>query len=241
MKLMKKLTPVALATSMALGGLMAPGAASAEVSASINIANMYLWRGVNLTPDAPAFSGSLDYAHDSGFYAGVWGTNEDDGIETDLYLGFGGEAGDFNYDVSYWYYMYPEEGFSGEGPVIAQVADPTQPGPTNNDLSDTSLSEFVIGLGFKDLTATFYVSSETQGGSDYVYYTLDYTIGDYNILYGAWSYDKAGNDEYSHVTLTYAYNDNLTFGVSVAQEDITDGVETDPLFLVSYSIPVDMK
>lgn len=230
MKLIKKLTPVALATSMALGGLAAPSIASAEVSASINIANMYLWRGINLTPDAPAFSGSLDYANESGFYAGVWGTNEDDGIETDLYLGFGGEAGPISYDVSYWYYMYPEDGFTGEGGTGVNV-----------DFADNSLSEFVIGLGYSDFTATFYVSQETQGGSDYIYYTFDYTIGDYNILYGAWSYDDAGNDEYSHVTLTYAYNDNLTFGVSVAQEDITDGVETDPLFLVSYAIPLDTK
>lgn len=212
--------------AMASFGLM-PATAQAETSASLSLSNMYLWRGVNLTPDAPAISGSLDYAHDSGFYAGMWTTNEDDGIETDLYAGLAGEVGGMSYDVSYWYYMYPEEGTAGEGAT-----------GTNMDLGDTSLSEIVLGLGFSDFGANVYVSSETQGGSDYVYYTLDYTVGDFNFLYGAWTYDEDGNNEYSHVTATYDYNDNLSFAVSVAQEDITDGVETDPLFVVTYSVPL---
>jgi len=225
MKLSKKITPIALAVSMAAGGAVVPSIASAEVSASVGIANMYLWRGQNLTPDGPQVHGGLEYSNDSGIYGGVWMTNEDEGHETDLYLGYGGEAGDFSYDVSYWHYLYPENGGTSPG----------------TGLGDTALSEFVIGVGFADLGFNAYVSSETQGDSDWVYYTLDYTMGDYNILVGAWDYDEAGNEEYTHVTLTYAYSDNLTFGVSVAQEDTAGGIEEDPLFLVSYNIPLDMK
>lgn len=231
MKLSKKITPIALAVSMAAGGAVVPSIASAEVSASVGIANMYLWRGQNLTPDGPQVHGGLEYSNDSGIYGGVWMTNEHEGHETDLYLGYGGEAGDFSYDVSYWHYLYPEDGGTGPG----------------TGLGDTALSEFVIGVGFAGLGFNAYVSSETQGGSDWVYYTLDYTMGDYNILVGAWTFDKDfllnGDpaEEYTHVTLTYSYSDNLSFAVSMAQEDNVDGIEEDPLFLVSYNIPLDMK
>jgi len=223
---LNKLSAASIAATVAIGSFsMLPGMAQAETSASLTLSNMYLWRGQNLTPDGPAISGSLDYSHESGMYAGVWGTNETGGTETDLYVGFAGEASGFSYDVSYWYYLYPED---VDGTTGAKV-----------DLMDNALSEIVLGAGYSDFGVTLYMSGETQGGSDYMYYTLDYTVGKYNILFGAWTFDDAGNNEYSHVTLTYSYNDNLSFAVSVAQEDIVDAVETDPLFLVSYSVPLN--
>ncbi|MBL6999774.1 MAG: hypothetical protein ISR73_07955, partial [Gammaproteobacteria bacterium] len=111
------------------------------------------------------------------------------------------------------------------------------------------LSEIALGLGYMDFGAKFYISSDSDiVGSDYIYYTLDYTVGKYNILFGAFSFDKPGlkdsggnvtnPGDYSHVTLSYSYNDELTFAVNLAQEDIVDGVETDPLFVVSYSVPL---
>jgi uncharacterized protein (TIGR02001 family) len=216
---LKKYAPYAVSLSLLSAGLAAPTVASAEVSASLSLANMYLWRGQNLTPDGPQISGSLDYAHDSGLYAGIWATNETGGHETDLYVGFAGEAGGFSYDVSYWYYLYPEDG--------------TAP---NDGLGDTSLSDIVLSGGMADFTVTFYIAEETQGGPDAIYYTLDYTIGDVNLLYGGWDVDAPGG-EYSHVQVSYSYSENLTFAVSVASDD-TAGVEEDPLFLVSYSVPL---
>lgn len=49
----------------------------------------------------------LDYR---GFYGGVWAelTDWDDSTEVDLYLGYRGEAGQFSYDVNYYYYIYTE-------------------------------------------------------------------------------------------------------------------------------------
>ena len=229
MKLMKKLTPVALATSMAVGGLAVPGVASAEMSANLGIANMYLWRGQNLTPDGPQVHGGLEYAAESGVYGGIWATNETGGHETDLYLGYGGEAGSVSYDISYWEYLYPEDG----------------------DLSDTRLSEFILGAGVGDFAANLYISSETQGASDYYYFTVDYTISDFNILVGTWSFDDdvsgldafgdpVPGDEYTHLTVTYSITDDLSLAVSVASSD-DDTTEEDPLFVIAYNIPIEMK
>ena len=216
---LKKYAPYAVSLSLLGAGLTAPTVASAELSANLDLANMYLWRGTNLTPDGPAISGGLEYGHESGLYAGVWTINETGGHETDLYVGFGGEAGGFSYDVSYWAYLYPEDG--------------TAP---NDGLGDTYLSDIVLSGGMGDFTVTLYIAEETQGAPDAMYYTFDYTIGSVNLLYGGWDND-APNSEYSHVQVSYSYSDNLTFAVSVASDDGA-GVEEDPLFLVSYSVPL---
>ena len=65
MKKSFKLSSLALATSLALGTLAVPTAAQAGASATFTAANMYLWRGLNLTPSGGQISGSLDYADDS--------------------------------------------------------------------------------------------------------------------------------------------------------------------------------
>ena len=225
---LKKFAPLAVSFSLLAGGLTAPSIASAEVSASLALSNMYFWRGQNLTPSEPAISGSLDYANDSGFYAGVWGTNEGVvGLETDVYFGFAGEAGGFSYDVSYWAYLYPES-VDGTG---------------SDSLGDTMLSDIVLSGGFADFAVTLYIAEETQGGPDATYYTLDYTTGKYNILYGAWDIDDSAANEYSHFTLTYSYSDNLSFAVSMASNDSgfdpgAGGITENPLFIVTYSVPL---
>ena len=72
MKLINKLTPVALATAMALGSLAAPLAAQADVSSSATISSMYLWRGQDISSSAPVLSGDITYNHSSGAYASLW-------------------------------------------------------------------------------------------------------------------------------------------------------------------------
>lgn len=219
MKLSKKLTPIALAVALATGGVAVPSIASAEMSANLGLASMYLWRGQNLTPDGPQISGGIEFSGDTGLYAGLWTSNETGGHETDLYVGFGGEAGDFSYDISYWQYLYPEDG-------------------TDVDLADNTLSDVVLGLGYAGVGLTFYVASETQGGPDATYITLDYSVGDYSFLFGTWDID-APDSEYSHFQVSYAVTDKLGLTVSKASDDGA-GVEEDPLFMVSYSMPIEM-
>ncbi|ABZ78357.1 conserved hypothetical protein [Shewanella halifaxensis HAW-EB4] len=88
-------------------------AAHAAVEANIGATSNYLWRGVTQTDDAVAVQGGIDYSHDSGFYAGTWASNVDFGDDTsyeiDFYAGFAGTIGDeFEYDLSYLYYAYPD-------------------------------------------------------------------------------------------------------------------------------------
>jgi uncharacterized protein (TIGR02001 family) len=103
-----------------LGLLAGTPLAMAEVSGSANFTSDYVFRGVTQTAENGAVQMSLDYGHDSGFYAGVWGSTVDfapggdefdnnESLEVDYYLGYASSIGDtgIDYDVSYLYYTYP--------------------------------------------------------------------------------------------------------------------------------------
>jgi len=227
----------ALAAVVAFTGMAVTGTANAETSASFSASNMYLWRGVNLTPSSGQIAGSLDYGHSSGAYAGVWTTNEEAGHETDLYLGFGGKAGGVSYDISYWNYLYTEDCNT-----------------TSCDSGKNDLSEYIVSVGYEPVTFTVYINADAPTSDDeYNYYTLDAAFGKFNVQYGVWDYNATGANNYSHITLSYAATDEISFAISKASNDSgydntvansgTDayGVEEDPLFQVTYSKSFDLK
>ncbi|HEV7631489.1 MAG TPA: TorF family putative porin, partial [Steroidobacteraceae bacterium] len=93
--------------------LAAAGAANAGVSVTPTVVSDYDFRGISQTAEDPAFQLGLNYAHESGFYAGLWGSNVDFGltdpdIEVDAFAGFtGGDAAEsFGYDLGVVYYTY---------------------------------------------------------------------------------------------------------------------------------------
>jgi uncharacterized protein (TIGR02001 family) len=120
------------------GALLAvAGAANADISVTPTVVSDYDFRGISQTAKDPAFQLSVNYAHDSGFYAGVWGSNIDFGpgdpnVEIDAFAGFaGGDAVEsIGYDVGVTYYSYVSESdfnfwelYAGlsKGPVSAKL------------------------------------------------------------------------------------------------------------------------
>lgn len=110
----------ALLTTALLAALPVAGVAHAEespFSANVSLVSDYAFRGISQTDERPALQGGFDYAHASGLYAGVWGSNvswladaADDvsnSLELDLYAGYAGEAGGIGYDVGLLQYYYP--------------------------------------------------------------------------------------------------------------------------------------
>jgi uncharacterized protein (TIGR02001 family) len=67
--------------------------AAADITSTVNLASDYTFNGVSQTGNDPALQASLDYAGNSGFYAGTWASNvdfgsgEDTNIEWDVYAG----------------------------------------------------------------------------------------------------------------------------------------------------------
>src|SRR4029453_9109672 len=106
--------------------LMASGAANAQFSATVTAVSDYDFRGVSLSGTDPALQGSVDWAHESGFYGGLWagssldfGPGSDADYETDLYFGITGGAEDgFGWSAGFVYYYYWPDGDNVEYPEI---------------------------------------------------------------------------------------------------------------------------
>lgn len=76
------------------------------LSGSLAIVSQYIYRG-GVENDAPTLQAGLEYAHDSGFYTGYWGStlnydaadaSKNRGFEHDFYIGY---AGTLSPDLSY--------------------------------------------------------------------------------------------------------------------------------------------
>lgn len=101
----------------AIAWLAVSATANADVSATVTGITDYDFRGVSQTADDPALQASIDFEGESGFYAGIWGSNVDfdnccdEDIEIDYYAGL--TAGEFlEWDFGAIYYTYP--GAEGE-------------------------------------------------------------------------------------------------------------------------------
>jgi len=223
---MKKfnLTSVVAATSIAMGAALAPQAVQADVSATVGVSSMYLWRGQNLTPDGGQVHGSIDYSNANGLYAGAWTSSEEGGHETDLYVGFGGSFGDFGYDVSYWRYLYPEDG-------------------TNVDLDKNDSAEVVVSGSYGPVTAAAYIQVDSDN-KDNNYYTVSGSFNKFTVLYGWWDNELSTANDYTHITLSYQATDEISASISIADNDVADdasgAVETDPLFQIGYTKSFDL-
>jgi uncharacterized protein (TIGR02001 family) len=84
-----------------------------DISANVGFVTEYSFRGITQSDENPAIQGGFDVAHESGIYAGIWGSNVDfndnseASSEMDLYAGFASSINQFSYDLGLIYYAYP--------------------------------------------------------------------------------------------------------------------------------------
>ena len=165
---MLKVSPLALAISLSSATAFAPIAAQAETTASGNIGvhSMYLLRGIGRENDNTAVQGGFDYNHDSGFYAGYWGSNlgysydknvgvdpGGNGFENDFYGGYAGSAGDISYKLGLIQYYYM-------------------------NVDDSNLTEVLANVGFAGVTLQMqYLASDGWwGNTGDIYWTAGYSL-----------------------------------------------------------------
>ncbi|MFQ3248559.1 MAG: hypothetical protein ACI9O6_000361 [Glaciecola sp.] len=80
--------------------------AMAEWSANIGLVSDYHFRGIQQTESASTSAG-LDYTGGTGFYAGAWTAEVEDGLEVDLYAGYGIELDNgVSLDANFTTYQY---------------------------------------------------------------------------------------------------------------------------------------
>ena len=101
-----------------LGSAAIPGVAGAQsLTANVAVVTDYRFRGISQSFRRPALQGGVDYAHNSGFYVGTWGSTVDkdfltdtDGLELDVYGGYKFALGaGWTMDVGLLQYLYPGE------------------------------------------------------------------------------------------------------------------------------------
>jgi uncharacterized protein (TIGR02001 family) len=117
----KTLVTAALLSVSALAAAQsAPAPAPSPFTGNFTVASEYLYRAIAQTRGKPALQGGFDYAHPSGVYVGLWGSNiswisdavagASASLEIDVYGGYKGSAGPLGYDLGVLTYNYPGTG-----------------------------------------------------------------------------------------------------------------------------------
>lgn len=216
---MMKKSLVALSLAGAFSGAVfaeeaAPAAPASPLSFNVGVVSDYLFRGVSQTHGKPALQAGVDYAHESGFYVGAWASSiswvkdwtGSGTLELDVYGGykntFGG--GDWNYDVGFITYNYPNNGGNNRG-----------------NLANPNTQEVYGAIGYKWLTAKY--SYATSGhfigwyggsaydrntrGSGYLELNANYELGDGWNLIGHLGHQTVKNSVDSAALRTPNYTD----------------------------------
>ncbi|HYD25416.1 MAG TPA: TorF family putative porin [Croceibacterium sp.] len=145
--------------------------AGVTVSANVAVVTDYRFRGVSLSGGDAAIQGGIDLKHDSGFYAGTWGSSIQGGtaygdMELDLYAGWTGNVSEaVTVDVGLLYYLYP----SGD--------DAAFPGVDTDYFEPYASIATTIGPVGATAGVAYAWDQAGLGGNDNLYLYTDFTLG----------------------------------------------------------------
>lgn len=158
-----------LRKSLLLTSLLTVSAtANADFSANVGYASEYYYRGI-FQKNSSASAG-LDYEA-GGFYVGSWAADVGDGLEVDLYGGYGAEIGEFNLSVGFTGYYY------------------------TGDFDDT-YQEINLGAGFGGFSLDVAIGEYDNFDGptqDYTYASLTYEVNGFYGKYADFSQDFDGS------------------------------------------------
>lgn len=232
--------------------LLASAPSYAELTANASVTNNYIWRGLTQSINEAAIQGGVDYASESGFYAGTWTSNvaydSDDAYsyEHDMYFGFAGEASGVSYDVGYLYYNYDENAGFDFAEVYGSIG-----------IGNFGASLYLLSYAEPDEAA-----GQDFGFAEATYTSLNYTIPlasgaevglHMGFHEGDFAYAFNGvTDDYYDYNISLA-KDGFTFmisGTSLGSDDDGDGIEdyasmpardNDEIkFVVSYGVDFNL-
>lgn len=189
-----------------IGLLTTTGIANADFSANVGFASEYHYRGI--FQKSSSASGGLDYEN-GGFYLGTWGADVGDGMEVDLYGGYGAALGGVDLSVGFTGYYY------------------------TGDFDDT-YQEVNLGAGLAGFSLDVAIGEyENFDGptQDYTFYSLTYEKNGFYGKYGGFSQDFEGEYfEFGYGT-TVA---ELDLGVSLifANDDLVGDEEESIVFTI---------
>jgi hypothetical protein len=189
-----------------IGLLTTTGIANADLSVNVGFASEYHYRGI--FQKSSSASGGLDYEN-GGFYLGTWGADVGDGMEVDLYGGYGTELGDVGLSVGFTGYYY------------------------TGDFDDT-YQEVNLGAGLAGFSLDVAIGEyENFDGptQDYTFYSLTYEKNGFYGKYGGFTQDFEGE----YVELGYGGTvAELDLGVALifANDDLVGDAEESIVFTI---------
>jgi uncharacterized protein (TIGR02001 family) len=198
-----------LQTGVLVGLLTVTGVAQADWSANLGYASEYHYRGI-LQKNSSA-NGGIDYEA-GGFYAGTWAADVGDGLEVDLYGGYGADVGDVSLSVGFTCYYY------------------------TGDFDDT-YQEINLGAGFGLLSLDVAVGQYdnfTGPTADYTYYALTLEKDGFYGKYAGFGQDFDGEYFEFGYGATVAEID-LGLALIFANDDLVGDAEESIVFTISKS------
>lgn len=196
------------------------------MSSTVNLASDYTFNGVSQTGNDPAMQASLDYAADSGFYAGTWASNvdfgagEDTNIEWDVYAGQYFQLNErVGLDAGIAYYTYQGDSASDTYNYPEAYAKFGY----NSSMGDTEFN-FWYSWDYFGLDANHYIAMVAHtvevAPNHSVKVSFDRsTSADED----KWSWD--GKDAYNHFRVAYMTSWN-GFDLNLAVEDTNMDIDT---------------
>lgn len=231
---MKLKATSALVLSTLLAGTAAMAQSTAPepdytLSYNVGVTSDYRFRGISQASFDPALQAGVDFAHKSGFYLGVWGSNikwikdyvgaTDGSLEVDLYGGFKGAlTKDVAFDVGVIGYQYPSN-------TAADVAG----------FVNANTTEVYGALTYSMFTAKYsrsvsnFIANSNSSGSQYFEVAANFDLGSGFTLtphVGRQTIPNQANDagdytDYS-LTLTKDFGNGLTASIAAIGTDAKD-------------------
>lgn len=198
-----------LKSGLLLTLLAVTGIAEADWSANLGYASEYHYRGI-LQKESSA-NGGIDYTA-GGFYAGTWAADVGDGLEVDIYGGYGADVGDVSLSVGFTGYYY------------------------TGDFDDT-YEEINLGAGFGLLSLDVAVGQyDNFDGptADYTYYALTLEKNGFYGKYAGFTQDFEGEYFQFGYGTTIAEID-LGLSLIFANEDLVGDAEESIVFTIGKS------
>lgn len=219
---MMKQSKLLSALSLSFAGMMMASPASAELQVGAGAANLYLYRGADVSEGSARVYGNLGYQFDNGFHLGIAGSSySKESQEYELGIGYQFDLNDFTFDVGAVNYVYPGVN-------------------TADSLGDES--EFYVSAQYKGLTAAYFKNIAGLD-SGYHYFSVSYQYEKFGALVGTVNQQENAvvDQNYTHLDLSYAVNDRLNFKLSkIISVDEKAGIDDDMLFELSLQLPIEM-
>lgn len=213
---MKKMTTLksALLSAMVAGSTMlavAPATTQAGVTANVGMVSNYVFRGIEQTESASA-SGGIDFESESGFYAGTWVADVEDGLEYDLYAGWGGEFSGVSLGLGVTGYYYTDDAF------------------------DDTYQEMNLSVGYGMFSAGYDRGTYDNYGDeldyDHMYASLSYE--DFSATYGVLDGDLDSDDtdvKYLDLGYSFSFAEGIDGGINYVYSD-ADGSDKEEQFVI---------